>query len=60
VVIGAIPDDAQVAVTEALFSPGYGRIETRPLVSFRLGLIFPGILKTVFIRVRANRGQWKV
>ena len=57
IVISDLPVDAQVSVEEGLFSPGYGRVETRPLVSFRIGLIFPGILKTVFIR--AYKGQWK-
>ncbi len=51
--VGMLPDDAELFMTEALFSPGYGRIETRPLVSFRVGLIFPKILKTIFIRLGA-------
>ena len=53
VLVGSLPDEAEVAVDTALFSPSYGRIETRPLVSMRARLTLPRIFKTVFFCVGA-------
>jgi hypothetical protein len=53
VLIRAAPYAAEVHVEEGLFSPGYGQIETVPLVSVRSRLNFPKILKTFLIRLGA-------
>ncbi|MCU1281739.1 MAG: hypothetical protein JWM53_5285 [bacterium] len=50
VLIGAAPYAAQVSVEEGLFSPGYGRVETVQLVSFRSRPNLPRILTTFLIR----------
>lgn len=49
VLVGLPPDKTQLSVGTALFSPRYGRIETRPLVSLRARLTFPKILKTILV-----------
>ena len=51
--VQAAPDDMQVSIGTALFSPSYGRVQRAPLVSFRKLLTFPKILTTVLIRVGA-------
>ncbi|HEX8952340.1 MAG TPA: alginate lyase family protein, partial [Polyangia bacterium] len=53
VLVRSAPDDAEVFVESALFSPGYGRIETLPLVSHRARLTFPKISRTFLIRMGA-------
>ena len=51
VLVGCFPDSCEVSVTDGLFSPSYASLQPIPLVSFRGRLIFPAILKTVFIRL---------
>jgi hypothetical protein len=53
VLIRSAPYVAEVHIEQGLFSPGYGRIETVPLVSVRSRLSFPKILKTFLIRLGA-------
>jgi hypothetical protein len=47
------PAFMQLHVESALFSPSYGCVETRPLVSHRARLTFPKILKSFLIRLGA-------
>lgn len=54
-IVRSMPDTMEVSVSEGLFSPGYGRTDTVPLVSFRGLLSFPMIVKTFFIRLTGNR-----
>ncbi len=51
VLVRALPDVAEPYVETTLFSPSYGRVESRPLVSYRGLLTFPKILTTILIRV---------
>jgi uncharacterized heparinase superfamily protein len=53
VLVGAAPYLGEVSVDKGLFSPGYGRVETVPLVSVRFRLNFPKILKAFLIRLRS-------
>jgi len=53
VLVRSAPDLCQTFVDTALFSPGYGRVESAPLVSARARLTFPKILKTFLIRLGA-------
>jgi hypothetical protein len=53
VLVRPAPDPCQSFVDTALFSPGYGRVESAPLVSARARLTFPKILKTFLIRLGA-------
>ena len=49
VLVGNLPDNTEVAVDTTLFSPRYGRVEARPLVSMRARLTFPRIFKTILV-----------
>ena len=53
VLVGAALDGLELSVEQGLFSCGYGRSETVPLVSFHSRLTFPKILRTFFIRLGA-------
>jgi uncharacterized heparinase superfamily protein len=53
VLVRSAPDTTEPSIETTLFSPSYGWVESRPLVSYRALLTFPKILTTILFRVGA-------